>query len=146
MNVKVEPYPWGERLDCSISWASRRVKWTIHLPPSPGTIWMSFQHSHEFMGTNYVEKDLGDSPCLIQLKLSFKWRTTIILGTMKDGSLIINNLSIINGFIYKTCFQNGANDISELVNIVKRFCQNQNFVQFAPSDFVRILPACDKNS
>ena len=30
MSVKVEVYQRGERLDCSISRAGRRVKWTIH--------------------------------------------------------------------------------------------------------------------
>ena len=36
MSVKVEIYPQGERLDCSISRAYRLVKWTIHLSESLG--------------------------------------------------------------------------------------------------------------
>ena len=43
MSVKVEMYPQGERLDCSISQAGRRVIWTIHLSPR-GYI----KSSHEF--------------------------------------------------------------------------------------------------
>ena len=34
MSLKVEIYPRGERLDCSISQAGRRMKWAINLSPS----------------------------------------------------------------------------------------------------------------
>ena len=43
MSVKVEIYPQGERSDCSISGAGRRVKWTIYLSPS-GYISTLFGH------------------------------------------------------------------------------------------------------
>ena len=50
-------------------------------------------------------------------------------------------------FHMQIIFQNGANNISEMVNIIYSFCQeDQNFVWLGPSDFVQILPACSEYS
>ena len=54
------------------------------------------------------------------------------------------NASIMNCFTCRTSFPNGANDISEMVNIPQKtgICQkDRNFVQFETSDLVQILPA-----
>ena len=45
--MKVEMYPQGGRLDCSISRAGGRVKWTIHLYRED-----IFHPSHEFKTVN----------------------------------------------------------------------------------------------
>ena len=44
-------------------------------------------------------------------------------------------------FHMQNLFQNGANDISEMANIISRFFvrKDPNFVQFARFDFVQIL-------
>ena len=44
------------------------------------------------------KKEMGVYPCLIQFKLVFECQTTMNFGTMKDGSHMINKLSIINRF------------------------------------------------
>ena len=44
-------------------------------------------------------------------------KTTVIFGTMKDGSLVLNTLASFNCFTYRNLFKNGANDMSEMVNM-----------------------------
>ena len=64
---------------------------------------------------------------------------------MKDGSLIINNLKIID--CKMNLFQNDASDISEMAKIETGFMsKDSNFVKFGSSDFAQILQACGKNS
>ena len=59
---------------------------------------------------------------------------------MKDGSFMLNTLKHHYLFHMQNLFQNGANDILEMVNIISRFfCQKYpNFVQLGSSDFVQI--------
>ena len=72
---------------------------------------------------------------------------TVNFGITKDGSHMRDTLSIIICFTCRTSFENGANNISEMVKIIYRFCQkDQNFVLLGSSDYVLILPACGKNN
>ena len=56
---------------------------------------------------------------------SFKYQTTVIFGIMKDGSLIKNS-SKRHLFHMQKLFLDGANDISEIVNIIYRFLSKKN--------------------
>ena len=49
-------------------------------------------------------------------------RTTIIFGTLKDGSQKINSLSLKNCFSYRNVLQNGVNDSSKKIKN-SFFCQ-----------------------
>ena len=61
-----------------------------------------------------------------------------VLGTPKNRGN--SSLSLVLTFNMQNLFQNGASNISEMVNIVNRFFVNANFVYFGASDFVQILP------
>ena len=59
-------------------------------------------------------------------KLGFTFRITIIFGTLKDGSLLINTLASNICFSYRNMFQNGVDALSKIVDA---FCQKaQNFI------------------
>ena len=63
---------------------------------------------------------------------------------MKDESLLVHSLASFSCFTYRNLFQNGANDMSEMLKVT--FCQKkkkkpQNFVQFELIKFVEISPA-----
>ena len=50
-------------------------------------------------------------------------------------------------FHIQNLFQNSANDIEDMVNIIYGFCQKDpNFEYLKSSDFDQILPACGNNS
>ena len=42
------------------------------------------------------------------LKLSYRYQTNVIFGTLKDGSLPINSLALNNCFSCRNVFQNGV--------------------------------------
>ena len=48
-------------------------------------------------------------------KLGFTCRITVIFGTLKDGSLLINTLASNICFSYRNIFQNGASALSKIV-------------------------------
>ena len=49
-------------------------------------------------------------------KLGFTCRITIIFGTLKDGSLLINTLASNICFSYRNMFQNGVDALSKIVD------------------------------
>ena len=49
-------------------------------------------------------------------KLGYMCRITVIFGTLKDGSLLINILASNNCFSYRNIFQNGVNTLSKIGN------------------------------
>ena len=60
------------------------------------------------------------------LKIGFTCRITVIFGTLKDGSLLINTLASIICFSYRNMFQNGLDALSKKLT---PFCQEaQNFI------------------
>ena len=50
------------------------------------------------------------------LKISFKCRITVIFGTLKDGSPLINTLASNICFSYRNMFQNGVDALSKIVD------------------------------
>ena len=49
-------------------------------------------------------------------KLGFTCRITVIFGTLKDGSLLINTLASNICFSYRNMFQNGVDALSKIVD------------------------------
>ena len=49
-------------------------------------------------------------------KIGFMCRITIIFGTLKDGSLLINTLVSNISFSYRNMFQNGVDALSKIVD------------------------------
>ena len=49
-------------------------------------------------------------------KIGFTCRITVIFGTLKDGSLLVNSLSSNTCFIYRNMFQNGVDALSKIVD------------------------------
>ena len=49
-------------------------------------------------------------------KIGFTCRITVIFGTLKDGSLIINTLASNICFSYRNMFQNGVDALSKIVD------------------------------
>ena len=56
--------------------------------------------------------------CLVycNFKMSFTCRITVIFGTLKDGSLLINTLASNICFSYRNMFQNGVDALSNIVD------------------------------
>ena len=50
------------------------------------------------------------------LKLGFTCQITVIFGTLKDGSLLINTLASNICFSYRNMFQNGVDALSKIVD------------------------------
>ena len=49
-------------------------------------------------------------------KIGFTCRITVIFGTLKDGSLLINTLASNICFSYRNMFQNGVDALSKIVD------------------------------
>ena len=49
-------------------------------------------------------------------KIGFTCRITVIFGTLKDGSLLINTLASDICFSYRNTFQNGVDALSKIVD------------------------------
>ena len=49
-------------------------------------------------------------------KIGFVCRITVIFGTLKDGSLLINTLASNISFSYRNMFQNGADALSKIAD------------------------------
>ena len=90
---------------------------------------------------------MWDLTCLLQLLTWLNISVTIIiLGIMKDGSLlsffgIMKDLSLLmyssasfNCFTYRNLFQNGANDMSEMVDVVNNFLSKSSKFSRGGSD------------
>ena len=70
-------------------------------------------------------------------------KTTIIFGTLKDSSLKINSLPLINGFSYRSVFLNDATPCKNAFKNLGFFLSKiSNLVHFGPHHLVQILPAC----
>ena len=51
-----------------------------------------------------------------KFKIGFTCRITVIFGTLKDGSLLINTLASNICFSYRNMFQNGVDALSKIVD------------------------------
>ena len=49
-------------------------------------------------------------------KIGFTCRITVVFGTLKDGSLLINTLASNICFSYRNMFQNGVDALSKIVD------------------------------
>ena len=49
-------------------------------------------------------------------KIGFRCPITVLFGTLKDGSLLINTLASNICFSYRNMFQNGADALSKIVD------------------------------
>ena len=67
----------------------RLVRFLTHTKANAGKPALRVCGTQVRKGMNCLEKDMGDCPCLIQLKLDFKCQTTIIFEIMKNGSLVM---------------------------------------------------------
>ena len=90
-------------------------------------------------------KAVGICHVYCNFKLGFTCRITVIFGTLKDGSLLINILASNICFRHRNMFQNGVDALSQIDDAF--FCQKaQNFVWFGLSDNVQILLICGTNT
>ena len=79
---------------------------------------------------------------------------------MEERSILMHGLASFNCFIYRNLFQNGANDMSEMVKIVNdflskssklsvvqiiRFCSNFTFVKELQIVFIYLFTHSAKN-
>ena len=71
-------------------------------------------------------------------------RITVIFGTLKDGSLLINISASNNYLSNKNIFQNGVAFLSKIDDAF--LAKNENFILFGLSDNVQILIACGINT
>ena len=91
---------------------------------------------------------------------SYTYQTTVIFGIMEERSILMHGLASFNCFIYRNLFQNGANDMSEMVKIVNdflskssklsvvrivRFCSNFTFVKELQIVFIYLFTHSAKN-
>ena len=77
-------------------------------------------------------------------KIGFTCRITVIFGTLKDGSLLINTLASNICFGYRNMFQNGVDALSKIVDAFLSKSSKFHLVQL--SDNVQILLACGTNT
>ena len=104
----------------------------------------------------------------LEINPGYTCRTTVIFGTLKDGSLEINNIALNNCFSYRNSSKIASmlceKYLKKKQNKTKQkqkqkqtktnkktnktgFCHKaQNFVYFGPYDFVQISPSCGANS
>ena len=83
----------------------------------------------EFKGTNGHQKTYEIFHVYCIFYSGSMCQTTVIFGIMKDGSLVLNNLTSWNCFTCRNLFQNGANNMSECLTCETAFCKKtQNFV------------------
>ena len=64
----------------------------------------------------FFHKIIRDCHVYCNFKIGFKCRITVIFGTLKDGSLLINTLASIICFSYRKMFQTGVDALSKIVD------------------------------
>ena len=62
-------------------------------------------------------------------KIGFTFRITVIFGTLKDGSLLINTLASNICFSYRNMFQNGVDALSKIVDAFLSKCSKFHLVR-----------------
>ena len=65
-------------------------------------------------------------------KPGFTCHTTVIFGIMTNGSRVINTLASFHCFACRNVYQNDANNMLEMVNMVTVFCQKVPSFVFNP--------------
>ena len=64
--------------------------------------------------TSSFHKTVGVCHVYCNFKLGYMCRVTVIFGTLKDGSLLINILASNICFSYRNIFQNGIDPLSKI--------------------------------
>ena len=67
-------------------------------------------------GTSVFCKTVQVCNVYCNIKIAFTCRITVIFGTLKDGSLLINTLASNICFSYRNMFQNGVDALSKVVD------------------------------
>ena len=89
--------------------------------------------------------DWSGLPCLVQLlNLITRGGTTVVFGTLEDGSLQINNLTSNNCFSYLNVFQNGVNALSKMID--QFLSKSSKFNVVLAIRFCSNSPACGPNT
>ena len=67
-------------------------------------------------GTSVFHKTVRVCHVYCNFKIGFTCRISVIFGTLKDGSLLINTLASNICFSYRNMFQNGVDALSKIVD------------------------------
>ena len=82
--------------------------------------WVHFTHSQLCTDTlrvrAFFHKTVRVCHVYCNFKIGFTCRITVIFGTLKDGSLLINTLASNICFSYRNMFQNGVDALSKIVD------------------------------
>ena len=74
-------------------------------------------HTHQLLRVRTVfHKTVQVCHVYCNFKLGFTCQITVIFGTLKDGSLLINTLASNICFSYRNMFQNGVDTLSKIVD------------------------------
>ena len=76
-------------------------------------------------------------------KIGFTCQISVIFGTLKDGSLVINTLASNICFSNRKMFKNGVNTLSKIVDA---FLSKKLKISSSLSDNVQMLLACGTNT
>ena len=77
---------------------------------------LSGDQNEVFKGTSVFHKTFQVCHVYCNFKIGFTCRITVIFGTLKDGSLLINTLASNICFSYRNMFQNGVDALSKIVD------------------------------
>ena len=82
-----------------------------------------YKHDTAIKGTSGFHKTVRVCHVYCNFKIGFTCRITVIFGTLKDGSLLINTLASNICFNYRNVFQNGVDALAKIVDafFVKKF-------------------------
>ena len=105
-------------MTCKIGLIRRHMK-TIYGAPSPplptGTLKQSY--ATDFLRVRaFFHKTVWVCQVNCNFKISFTCRITVIFGTLKNGSLLINTLASNICFSYRNMFQNCVDALSKIVD------------------------------
>ena len=104
-------------------WFSLLVDWNVNLFDWPeeslqgGLTFSLFRiYAVILKGTSVFSWPFGFATFYCNFKIGFTCWITVILGTLKDGSLLINTLASNICFSYRNMFQNGVDALSKIVD------------------------------
>ena len=122
---------WPLTQQCIIFWSTIPLT-SSHSWPRLIYVWPLIPAMHyallmgSFKGTNGRQKTYEIFHVYCIFYSGFMCQTTVIFGTTKDGSLVLNTLASWNCFTCRNLFQNGANDMSEWLTFETAFCKKSS--------------------
>ena len=81
-----------------------------------GILFFIFASCHPLRVRAFFHKTVRVCHVYCNFKIGFTCRITVIFGTLKDGSLLINTLASNICFSYRNMFQNGVDALSKIVD------------------------------